>query len=178
MRNDYQIAGDVTTISLHRPGSCAAATTIDTADLVAVLRLRGFWRLDRRRVGTDYCYGLVDGKKVYLHRFLIGNPGKADVDHINGDGLDNRRGVNLRVVKHAINVQNRRGAQRNSLTGVRGVYWDTWAGRWKAQIGVGGVVRHLGRFDTLEEARVAAITARLETMPGYVADADKPACAA
>lgn len=45
-------------------------------------------------------------KTIYLHRLLIQPPKGMLVDHINGDGLDNRRG-NLRAVTHSQNQLNR-----------------------------------------------------------------------
>lgn len=60
------------------------------------------------------------GQILYLHRLLMGEPEGMYVDHINGDGLDNRR-ANLRVVTMSENMHNRAGANTNSQTGVRGV---------------------------------------------------------
>lgn len=42
----------------------------------------------------------------YLHRDIMKPTGKMEVDHINGNGLDNRK-TNLRVVTHRINQLNR-----------------------------------------------------------------------
>jgi hypothetical protein len=64
----------------------------------------------------------VDGRQttVYLHRVLTGAPKGKVVDHWNHDTLDNRR-ENLRVGGQVQNMRNRRGPNRNSGTGVRGV---------------------------------------------------------
>jgi hypothetical protein len=45
--------------------------------------------------------------KPYLHRLIMGSPTKKDVDHINGDGLDNRR-CNLRITDRSRNMANQR----------------------------------------------------------------------
>src|SRR5688572_4904186 len=58
---------------------------------------------------TWYAMGHVDGKLTYLHRFLM--PVAELVDHINGDGLDNRRS-NLRATTNSVNQQNRRPWKR------------------------------------------------------------------
>lgn len=42
---------------------------------------------------------------VYLHRFILNYDGTFDIDHINGNRLDNRKG-NLRIVSHAENIWN------------------------------------------------------------------------
>jgi hypothetical protein len=76
-----------------------------------------------------------------------------DVDHIDGDGLNNRRN-NLRVATSAQNGRNR-GAQRNNTSGYKGVGWDKSRQKWTAQIKVNGKQKHLGRFDTPEAAHKA-----------------------
>src|SRR5215218_9987366 len=43
---------------------------------------------------------------ILLHRVILGAPNGVEVDHINRDGLDNRR-CNLRLILHAGNMQNR-----------------------------------------------------------------------
>lgn len=49
---------------------------------------------------------IPQGKKIYLHRFLMDSPEGLIVDHINHQTLDNRR-ENLRVVTHSENMKNR-----------------------------------------------------------------------
>ena len=107
-----------------------------------------------------------DGKwqPLYLHRFILSAPHGVEVDHRNGDKLDNRR-ENLRFVTRGQNQQNRQGAQANSSTGKRGVYW--MAGRKKAYraiVQVGGKVHRLGYFGTVDEAAAAAAEGRRRLM--------------
>lgn len=68
-------------------------------------------RIDRERVGKvgSWCLGKggypMNGRiKMSLHRFLLGKRKGLEIDHINGNKLDNRR-INLRFVKHAVNTQ-------------------------------------------------------------------------
>lgn len=79
-----------------------------------------------------------------MHRQILGldSDDPRQVDHINGNTLDNRD-ENLRIVTRAQNMMNRR-VNRNSVTGVKGVVVVN--GRYKAYI-------NLGSFDTLEEAK-------------------------
>lgn len=115
---------------------------------------KGNMRYARNRV-----YSVKDGKHVctetLMHRHLV-DDGSRQIDHLNGNGLDNRRS-NLRGVSHSENQRNRCGPQRNSTSGVRGVHWDKSNGRWIAAIVVFRKCVHLGCFDTLEEAAAARL---------------------
>lgn len=99
---------------------------------------------------------------VRMHRLIgraMGLDPSRDVDHENRDGLDNVR-TNLRSASKTQNQANR-GAQRNSRSGRKGVFWSEDRRRWVAMIQVGGRRRNLGRFETVEAAeRVYAAWAR------------------
>lgn len=87
-------------------------------------------------------------KIEYLHNFILGVKG---VDHINGDGLDNRL-ANLRPATHQ---QNLRGFQRKrqcSTSKFRGVYWAKLNQKWAAQIKIHCRATYLGLFDSEEDA--------------------------
>jgi hypothetical protein len=89
---------------------------------------------------------LPDGSRTTLrmHQLLI--PGTEHVDHVNGDGLDNRR-ANLRAASTAENAHNQR-KPRNNTSGFKGVYFDKIKGKWKARIMIDGRQISLGyHFD-------------------------------
>ena len=151
----------------RRDGSIRAYALVDAADYEAVNSHR--WTLvDSRhkpRV-SRYEGSRPDRKRVQLSREILGlPPGRVpEVDHINGDTLDNRR-ANLRIATSAQNHQNRHGADRDSKSGVRGVHWEERTGRWRAQARLNGRFYWLGRHDTIEEAEAAAAAFRREHMP-------------
>ncbi len=62
----------------------------------------------QKNYNTFYAYGRGNRRDVGMHRLIMGFPEypKFEVDHINGDGLDNRK-KNLRVVTGAVNRKNR-----------------------------------------------------------------------
>ena len=68
----------------------------------------------------------------------------------------------LRLVTHAQNGQNRRGANRDSGTGVRGVSWHKPRQKYRARVMLNGKRYSAGYYDTLEEAEAAVIAKRRE----------------
>tara|TARA_Y100000310_G_scaffold227435_1_gene229703 strand:- start:3006 stop:3506 length:501 start_codon:yes stop_codon:yes gene_type:complete len=107
---------------------------------------------------------LSNGKgKIAMHRLLINVLPSLEVDHINHDGTDNRR-ANLRVVTRSEQTQNRRGAQRNSITGVRGVSRLRHADFYEAYVHVNRRKHYLGIFKNLDDAKMAAISGRKRLM--------------
>jgi hypothetical protein len=97
----------------------------------------------------------ANGKRttIYLHRVILGLTGsKVLCDHINGEGLDNRRS-NLRIASRAQNNVNKR-PQEGGTSKWKGVCFDKGNGKWRTQIGIDGKTTHLGYFH--EELAAAA----------------------
>jgi hypothetical protein len=89
-------------------------------------------------------------KMIMMHRFLMNEPIDLQVDHINGNKLDNRK-FNLRVSTKAQNMRNR-NRQSNNTSGLKGVCFHIRSKKWMAQIKVSGKKIYIGLFDTKEEA--------------------------
>jgi hypothetical protein len=90
-----------------------------------------------------------------MHRVLLGVPPGMVADHINGNGLDNRR-ENLRVVTKQENGWNR-GAPSTNKSGHKGVHWDKERQQWMVTAKVpGGTSIYLGRYDRIEDAAAAS----------------------
>jgi len=108
---------------------------------------------------TDHGYMRVRlNKRSYrAHRlawlYVYGEWPDGEIDHINGDTLDNRI-ENLRVASHAENGRNR-GANKNNTSGFKGVYWNRLAGKWVAQTKVNRQQIYLGTYETPEDAHAA-----------------------
>lgn len=97
-------------------------------------------------------YGWVDGEYRYIrmHREILEAPDGLDVDHINGDRLDNRKS-NLRIVTRTQNNYNSK-VRRNKASRFKGVYWSKQKRKWHARIFIGGRNIHLGFYDSEEDA--------------------------
>lgn len=119
------------------------------------------WHASEKGAGKFYARRneWTDGnmRAVYLHRVIAGAPDGYEVDHINGDSLDNRR-ENLRVCPAAKNRQNRLKRIVKS-SAFKGVSWDSRRRLWVAAIYVEGRKKYLGRFDSEEAAARAYNTA-------------------
>jgi hypothetical protein len=102
--------------------------------------------------------------RALLHRVIMGFPA-MQVDHINGNGLDNRR-CNLRLVTHSENQMNRKGPAKQGTSGARGVSFNKAAGKWIAYIHAGGKHIYLGRFADKD----SAIAARVEAAAKFHGD--------
>lgn len=139
------------------PISRGLVTLVDAADLPLVDR-RWYAKPHGR---TVYAFARINGRTVYLHRMLLGlTDRKVEVDHINHDGLDNRRS-NLRIVTHRQNSANTRGLP-GSTSRYKGVSWQKAMHKWSAQIGHNGRDIHLGFFADEIDAALARDAAALE----------------
>lgn len=84
----------------------------------------------------------------------------CDIDHINGNRLDNRW-INLRAVTRGENMQNvRRARKDNKSCGLQGVTWDKQRGLWKARIHKDGKMIGLGHHPTPEAGHAAYLLAK------------------
>jgi hypothetical protein len=130
---------------------CAVAL-VDDSDFEAVGKYK--WTLS----GSGYaCREYSDNgimKRVYLHRTLLSCPDSHEVDHINGNPLDNRR-CNLRLATHQENQCNQYKQKSDTSSRYKGVYFDRFNQKWRAQNTYKGTTRTLGRFSTEQEAALA-----------------------
>ncbi len=136
---------------------------VDDVDFVILSAHR--WHAMRGRKGNFYAArdDFTGGVRqhIYMHRVILDAPSDLQVDHANGDGLDNRRG-NLRTASRAQNQQNQ-GRRTDNSSGFKGVCWHSKRGKWYARIGCNGVTRSLGLFDSPEEAHAAYCRAAVAT---------------
>lgn len=110
------------------------------------------------RCGSQY-YAMrarvVDGKTryIYMHRELLGFPKGKRIDHINHEGLDNRRS-NLRLASRSQNAMNMQKKAPHSSR-YKGVSWSKHQCKWVAYICPKGQYLTLGSFTDEENAAIA-----------------------
>lgn len=111
-----------------------------------------------------YKWHLIPGKSTfyarssfgaYMHNIILDIIPTFDrySDHIDGDGLNNRKS-NLRICNPSQNGANAR-KQENTTSIYKGVSWYKAGQQWQAHIYPNRKSIYLGRFDSEEEAALA-----------------------
>lgn len=137
---------------------------IDDEDLEIISFTK--WKFDRYARANVWNKELKKYEQKSMHRVVMHAPKGFDVDHINGDKLDNRK-INLRICTRSENLHNFTKKARTP-TGLRGAYKCPNSKRWFSAISIKGKVHRLGRFNTPEEAHSAYISAHKKYFPHIV----------
>lgn len=101
-----------------------------------------------------------DRAMIRMHRLINKTPDGSITDHINRDKLDNRK-CNLRDSDKSLNSINR-DKQSNNTSGYRGVWFDAWSNKWRAELKLNGKKITLGRFMNIDDAIVARTKGELQ----------------
>lgn len=135
---------------------------VDNSDFEYLNKYRWYFTHCNLAHGNGYAVRHEGRKSIYMHREIL-KPVKGLVtDHINGNGLDNRRS-NLRACTIAQNAHNR-NKRSNSALKYKGVSKNVdnnnqWSGKYGARILINGKQRFLGTFNTQIGARRAYLKA-------------------
>lgn len=117
------------------------------------------WHLSGRR-GAFYaarCMWVRSERKTKspkMHREIMKVDDNLYIDHINGDGLDNRK-ANLRAATALQNSWNSQKTRRKSWSRYKGVTWNKRGEKWISQIQANGKIKFIGRFDDEVQAAKA-----------------------
>lgn len=125
------------------------------------------WKWYARKCGKEKWYAVrkqtINGKEytIYLHRFIMNVPPGLEVDHINGNSLDDRHN-NLRICRGQANKWNTQKQKRDKSSKYKGVCWHKTNKKWWAYIHLNGNRKHLGFFDNEDDAGEAYNQGALE----------------
>ena len=143
---------------------------VDTDDLeIATTRKWSALYMKSGKLGNFYAAAFDNTKHkglILFSRFLLDAQTGAQVDHVNGDTLDNRRS-NLRLVSRAQNQQNRikHTAGSSKYKGVHAT--GNNKNPWQARITVKGKTKYLGSYKTEVEAAHAYNYGAVENFGKY-----------
>ena len=123
-------------------------------------KVQGKWVLKSTRISDrGYVYASVGNKCVRVHRFVYSASLGHDLEkhqelnHIDQNKTNNALS-NLQLCSRSENCQWVKTRSRNK-SGINGVYFDKETSKWRCCININGKRKHLGRFATLEEAKLA-----------------------
>jgi hypothetical protein len=111
----------------------------------------------------------IEGRRYRAHRLAwlyVYGEWPSEVDHINGDGLDNRLS-NLRLATRSDQGANTKRRRDNS-SGIKGVVWHPQSRKWRVQI-----KRDVGLFATKEAAARAYIEAAAQRFGEFASDGNR-----
>jgi len=154
-RNDYVLHDDYAEIIFRDQDQ----NVIDSAmiDLEDVEKCRPHkWMRTEMMGNSRYVKAIINGKNTGLHRFVLDYNGNMVVDHINRNGLDNRKS-NLRIVTPSENSAN---SKTRSQTKEKNIYIKH--NKYQVQIIRNYKNVYYESFDTLEEAVAARDSFLLE----------------
>lgn len=120
------------------------------------------WHVFPNNSGSMYAFASkqkFDGKKhhrLIMHRVINKTPAGFETDHINGNGLDNRRS-NLRSVTRSQNMLNRKRNKKSSSK-YKGVYWHKQHRKWIANIQINKKRIFIGLFKKELDAAKAYVS--------------------
>ena len=126
---------------------------VDDCDYDWLIRHKWYARKENR----TYYAGRKSGKVIsQMHREILGLKAgdKRQIDHINHNGLDNRRS-NLRICSFAENHRNRQLNRRKHTSKYKGVCWYKAGCKWRAEIRCDYKLFFLGYFDSEIDAAKA-----------------------
>lgn len=113
--------------------------------------------------GKEYRRVELNGKPQQTHRIIwiiLNDYCPDEIDHVNGNGLDNRE-INIRDASRTDNCRNNR-RRKDNLSGVTGVNWDKNSNSWKAVIAVDKNKIYLGRYKNFNDGVIARKMAEYE----------------
>ena len=124
-------------------------TLVDESDYAQLSRYKWYMMKGGR---NRYAFRAAGKKQIKMHRQITRAPAGLVVDHIDNDGLNNRRS-NLRLCTIKQNSRNARG--RKGTSEYKGVCWCKLCEKWQASIACDGRGKTIGFFEHEIDAALA-----------------------
>jgi hypothetical protein len=124
--------------------------TVDADDYERLSQYK--WHVEKSG-NTYYAVRIEKGRAIKMHREILNAPDGLQCDHINHNGLDNRK-CNLRLCTHQQNCFNKKPLP-NRTSKYKGVLWCIEHKKWRAVIMHNGRQIHIGYFDYEQDAAIA-----------------------
>ena len=137
---------------------------VDDEDFLFLSRWK--WCVSMMKAGPYAVRRKPGGGTLLMHRIVVGAQKGLDVDHRNGNTLDNRRS-NLRLCTHAENIRNRTKKNSNNTSGIPGVYYHAPTKKWCARLKIDGKQLYLGLFFSKSKAAQVRKKAEIEHFGAY-----------
>ena len=138
-------------------------TIVDDDDFEEISKHK--WNYAQGYAKRNIAAGAGKQATLHMHVAIMGKTGGLEIDHVNGNGLDNRRD-NLQFVTHAQNLQNK-APDKNTSSVYKGVSWNKRIKRWTSQIMIDKKLRHLGRYENEQAAALAYNNAAIKHFGQY-----------
>lgn len=154
--NEYEIKGNITEIYIKQRNSKIHIVLIDTENLSKLINFGHRWHVQlNNHTNSYYAHATIYNKNsklrnITMQSFLFKCRTHEIPDHINNNGLDNRKD-NIRICLNKQNLKNRKSKNSNNTSGHRNVTW--MSGRWRVQLQINGK-NHLfkEKFDDVNKA--------------------------
>jgi hypothetical protein len=117
---------------------------------------------------ANYAKRSYKRKTIRMHRAIMNCPKHLQIDHINGNGVDNRK-HNLRICTQGQNNCNTKLSKHNT-SGIKGVFWHKQAKKWRAMVRVNRKLIYLGYFACINDAKNAYTKAAKEHFGEFYSD--------
>jgi hypothetical protein len=136
---------------------------VDPEDYAALIKYK--WHVHKAPHTFYAVHSLTNGKKqprknAQMHNLIIKIPPGMFIDHINHNGLDNRK-ANIRTATRTQNIWHRKKFKRPSRSQYKGVDWLKTQNKWRARIRVNGKRIYLGSFkNEIDAAKAYDVAAK------------------
>lgn len=140
------------------------SSIVDTEDYDLLIKHKWCVNINKNHK-IKYAQSIIRDKFMSMHRLIMNPPKSILVDHINGNGLDNRK-CNLRLCSSMENQRNAK-IRKNKISKYKGVDWHVCSNKWRARITINKKLIEIGYYKNEKEAAKAYDTASIKYFASF-----------